>query len=209
MRGYGTLPTLAAPPQRRSYSGLTLVIGVTVALAAAVALITVGALSSRSLPTSLLEASQVPGSTSSESPSSPPSMPAEATAESTGPAIRAPRHEDWVAYLPAAKQVLTRVGVPLKEVAEKTDLNEGCGNLLVPCLATVGSCVSDYVVTSKDKRISADPLSCQCFARGLAEPIPVAGNDGVHVSCSYQCLESIRSAFDVRFFLSFFQARWC
>jgi hypothetical protein len=174
---------------------LTVALGATLAVAAVVALVTAGALSSAG-DSSLLEVSQGPGSSmGAPSRASTDSRPISRPMSSV---VEEPHSENWTQFLPKAKAVLQSLGFTVEDVAKKTDLDEGCGTMLIPCVATVGSCITSNLVRTSDKHIAANSDACQCFPRGLAEPINVPQQPEVQVSCTYQCLESIRSAFEVR-----------
>lgn len=108
-----------------------------------------------------------------------------------------PAKDDWEQFAPKAQAVLQQLGLDLDMVANKTGLDEGCGNLMVPCIATVGACVSHHLVNASDKTVAADDQACQCFIRGISEPTPVPGRAGLQIQCSYQCMESLRNEFEV------------
>jgi hypothetical protein len=193
---YGTLPTVAAgaPRRRQLRTFPTLLIGMALAAAAAMALVTIGAVLSNSegvATHSLLSLSHRTRRQGLAADSN-------GAASSVSSTVNPPRDDEWKQYLDGANAVLQRVGLSQEKLANKTDFANGCGALLLPCIATVGACVSENLVDASGDHVSANPNACQCFVRGLAEPISVPNQPTVQVTCSYQCLESIRSAFEVR-----------
>eukprot|EP00961_Rhodomonas_salina_P006536 88712-Rhodomonas_salina.1 len=45
---------------------------------------------------------------------------------------------------------------------QETDLDEACGSMLLPCVATVGGCISEHLKNDDAQH----PRACQCFLDG-------------------------------------------
>eukprot|EP00287_Rhodomonas_sp_CCMP768_P002163 CAMPEP_0196737478 /NCGR_PEP_ID=MMETSP1091-20130531/15198_1 /TAXON_ID=302021 /ORGANISM="Rhodomonas sp., Strain CCMP768" /LENGTH=1109 /DNA_ID=CAMNT_0042081333 /DNA_START=9 /DNA_END=3338 /DNA_ORIENTATION=+ len=110
-----------------------------------------------------------------------------------------PTAEDFASFEPAATEIVSYLGYTLQEIKDKTDLDESCGDLMLPCVANVGNCVESNIHTVEGSgRLELDPETCQCFASGLTNQITL--DDGDVVTCPYLCMEALSNIFDEKLF---------
>jgi hypothetical protein len=82
------------------------------------------------------------------------------------------------------------------DVESKTDLAESCGALALPCIAKIGTCVHKFLTHTEDGHLAGNHRACNCFARGAAEPLKIASQPNLMITCPFECAEAMRSAVD-------------
>ena len=101
-----------------------------------------------------------------------------------------PDANDFASYKEGMDHFLRSINVDPATVDDDTDLDESCGALMAPCIASVGACLKPKITVANGE-VSIQASACNCFAQAHEAHLSAPGRSDIDAHCDYTCLHSI------------------